>query len=110
MARNPIAQGSLVAIAAALLFGVTTPLVEHFGRGVGPFATATLLYAGAALGAGLPRRRGVEQAVRAAQMPRVALVALFGAVLATLLAIHVGFTAVVMAALVLYGVAAATRP
>ncbi|WP_332778320.1 spermidine synthase [Polaromonas sp.] len=33
-----------------------------------------------------------------------------GAVLATLLAIHVGFTAVVLAALVLYGVAAASRP
>jgi hypothetical protein len=33
-----------------------------------------------------------------------------GAVLATLLAIHVGFTAVVLAALVLYGVAAAARP
>ena len=33
-----------------------------------------------------------------------------GAVLATLLAIHVGFTAVVVAALVLYGLAAAARP
>ena len=33
-----------------------------------------------------------------------------GAVLATLLAIHVGFAAVVVAALVLYGVAAAARP
>ena len=33
-----------------------------------------------------------------------------GAVLATLLAIHVGFTAVVVVALVLYGVAAAARP
>ena len=33
-----------------------------------------------------------------------------GAVLATLLAIHVGFTAVVVAALMLYGVAAAARP
>ena len=33
-----------------------------------------------------------------------------GAVLATLLAIHVGFTAVVVAALVLYGIAAAARP
>jgi hypothetical protein len=33
-----------------------------------------------------------------------------GAVLATLLAIHVGFTAVVIAALVLYAVAAAARP
>jgi hypothetical protein len=33
-----------------------------------------------------------------------------GAVLATLLAIYVGFAAVVVAALVLYGVAAAARP
>jgi hypothetical protein len=33
-----------------------------------------------------------------------------GAVLATLLAVHVGFTAVVVVALVLYGVAAAARP
>lgn len=33
-----------------------------------------------------------------------------GAVLATLLAIHVGFTAVVVVALMLYGVAAAARP
>ncbi|HEY2416369.1 MAG TPA: hypothetical protein VGH84_00500 [Steroidobacteraceae bacterium] len=33
-----------------------------------------------------------------------------GAVLATLLAIHVGFTAVVVAALLLYGLAAAARP
>jgi len=33
-----------------------------------------------------------------------------GAVLATLLAIHIGFTAVVGAALVLYAVAAAARP
>jgi len=32
------------------------------------------------------------------------------AVLATLLAIHIGFTAVVVAALVLYGVAAVARP
>ncbi|HSW26161.1 MAG TPA: hypothetical protein VLJ62_25590 [Burkholderiaceae bacterium] len=33
-----------------------------------------------------------------------------GAVLTTLLAIHVGFTAVVVVALMLYGVAAAARP
>ena len=33
-----------------------------------------------------------------------------GAVLATLLAIHVGFTAVILVALLLYGVAAAVRP
>ena len=33
-----------------------------------------------------------------------------GAVLANLLAIHVGFTAVVVVALMLYGVAAAARP
>jgi drug/metabolite transporter (DMT)-like permease len=80
--RNPIAQGSWIAIAAAALFGFTTPLVKHFGVHAGPFATATLLYAGAALGAGLPRRRPDEPSITRAQAPRVALVAFFGAAVA----------------------------
>jgi drug/metabolite transporter (DMT)-like permease len=69
-------------MAAAALFGLTTPLVKHFGAQTGPFATATLLYAGAALGAGLPRRRADEAAVTRAQAARLAVVALFGSVLA----------------------------
>lgn len=82
MSRSPIAQGSWWAIAAAVLFGLTTPLVQRFGAHTGPFATATLLYVGAALGAGLPRRRSEEAAITRAQAPRLALVALFGAALA----------------------------
>ena len=34
---------------AALAFGVTSPLVQALGRGIGPFTTAALLYAGAAV-------------------------------------------------------------
>lgn len=82
MSRNPIARGSLIAIAAAALFGLTTPLVKHFGAHTGAFATAVLLYAGAALGAGLPRRRNEERPLGKGQVPRLALVALFGAALA----------------------------
>jgi drug/metabolite transporter (DMT)-like permease len=59
---NPIRTGVLLAVAAALAFGVTSPLVQALGHGVGPFTTAALLYGGAAafsLGAGarLPDRR-----------------------------------------------------
>ncbi len=80
--KNPIAESSFIAVVAAVLFGVTTPFVKHFGQGAGAFATATLLYAGAAIGAGFPQRRPNEQAVGRAQIPRIAVVALFGATLA----------------------------
>jgi drug/metabolite transporter (DMT)-like permease len=79
---SPIARGSIVAIVAAVLFGVTTPLVHHFGRGVGAFATACLLYAGAALGAVVRRRRAEETRLARSHVPRLLLVAAFGAVLA----------------------------
>ncbi|HEY2406157.1 MAG TPA: EamA family transporter [Polyangiaceae bacterium] len=79
---NPIVRGTGLAIAAAVLFGVTTPLVKHFGVAVGPFATAALLYAGAALGSGLPRRRTDEPTLGRGQMGRLVLVAVFGAALA----------------------------
>jgi len=79
---TPIARGGLVALAAAVLFGVTAPLVKRFGAGVGPFATAAVLYAGAALGAGFPGGRHGERAVGRRELGRVALLALLGAVLA----------------------------
>jgi drug/metabolite transporter (DMT)-like permease len=79
---SPIARGSVIALAAAALFGATAPLVKHFGRDAGAFATAALLYAGATLGAGSPRRRSEEAAVRAAHAPRLVVVALVGAALA----------------------------
>ena len=80
--RTPIAEGAGLAVAAAVLFGLTTPLVRHFGAGVGAFATAALLYSGAALGSGVPRRRVSEAALGRSQSGRLALVALFGAALA----------------------------
>jgi drug/metabolite transporter (DMT)-like permease len=82
MRNDPIAQGSWTAIAAAVLFGLTTPLVKHFGLHVGPFATAALLYAGAALGAAGGTSTTKERAPGLSELPRLLLVALFGAALA----------------------------
>jgi len=39
----------LLALLAAALFGISTPLVQRIGAGVGAFSTAALLYAGAAI-------------------------------------------------------------
>lgn len=88
-AVSPIVRGTMFAVLAALSFGVTAPIIAVAGRTVGPLTTAALLYLGAALvvlvqraavpvrGARLPR----------ALLPRVAVVALFGAAIApTLLA------------------------
>ena len=78
----PALRGGLLALAAAALFGVSTPLLQRFGSGLGPFATAALLYAGAAL-AGLLLRRPVEREarVRRADLPRLVLMALFGSMI-----------------------------
>ena len=51
--RLPAVRGSLLALVAAVLFGVSTPLVQKFGVGVGAFATAALLYVGAAVAGAL---------------------------------------------------------
>jgi drug/metabolite transporter (DMT)-like permease len=74
--------GVAAAVVAASLFGATTPLVKHFGAGVGAFATATLLYAGSAIGAGPPARQGGEPSLGRRQLGRMALVAALGAALA----------------------------
>jgi drug/metabolite transporter (DMT)-like permease len=49
MMRNQIAAGVLLALAAAVFFGISTPFVQRFGHGIGPFTTAAALYAGAAI-------------------------------------------------------------
>ena len=78
--RWPALQGGLIALAAALLFGVSTPLVQRFGAGVGSFTTAALLYAGAALVGWLVRRPIEREArVRLSDARRLALMACFGA-------------------------------
>ncbi len=78
---SPFARGGGLALAAACAFGATAPLVQRFGSGVGPFATAALLYAGAAIASGvpLPLAAGAGAPVEARHAPRIALVALAGA-------------------------------
>lgn len=77
----PALRGGLLALLAAVLFGISTPLVQQLGQGLGPFTTAALLYAGAALVGALSRQR-IDQEARLlrSDLPRLIAVALFGAV------------------------------
>ncbi len=52
----PALRGGLLALLAAALFGISTPLVKRVGVGLGAFTTAALLYGGAALVGALSRR------------------------------------------------------
>ncbi|MDO9005958.1 MAG: DMT family transporter [Aquabacterium sp.] len=78
----PALRGGLLALLAAVLFGFSTPLVQRWGVSIGTFSTASLLYAGASL-MGLGLRRAVEREaqVRGSDAPRLALMALFGAMI-----------------------------
>ena len=79
---SPALRGGLLALLAALLFGLSTPLVQHFGRGLGAFATAALLYAGAALvGLALRRPAAREAQLRRTDLPRLLAMAGLGAVI-----------------------------
>lgn len=49
MTPRPAIRGAALALLAALLFGLSTPLLQRLGQGLGAFSTAALLYAGAAL-------------------------------------------------------------
>lgn len=78
----PALKGGLLALLAAGLFGVSTPLVQQLGQGLGPFTTAALLYAGAAaVGSLLRQRVGQEARVLRSDFPRLVVVATCGAVL-----------------------------
>ena len=78
---RPALRGGLLALLAATLFGVSTPLVQRFGTDVGAFTTAALLYAGAAAVGVLSRRR-IEREARVVRsdLPRLLAMAAFGAV------------------------------
>ncbi len=78
---GPAAAGGLLALLAAALFGLSTPLLQLLGKGLGPFTTASLLYAGAAL-VGATLRKGAEReaALSRSDTPRLLIVAFFGAV------------------------------
>ena len=78
--RWPALRGALIAFLAAVLFGISTPLVQRLGAGVGSFSTAALLYAGAALiGAILRQPISREARVQGSDASRLLLMAIFGA-------------------------------
>ena len=62
-AQLPALKGGLLALLAALLFGVSTPLVQRWGAGLGAFTTVALLYGGSAL-VGIALRRPADQEAR----------------------------------------------
>jgi drug/metabolite transporter (DMT)-like permease len=80
-ARDPMAAGALLALLAAVAFGLTTPLIKRFGEFLGPFMTAALLYGGASI-ASVAGSSSAEAPLRRAHVPRLLLVALLGAVVA----------------------------
>ena len=78
----PALRGGLLALLAAVLFGISTPLVQHFGKGLGAFTTAALLYAGAACVGALSRQRVQHEArVVHGDLPRLIAIAVFGSVI-----------------------------
>lgn len=80
--RGPALRGGALALLASGLFGISTPLVQHFGTGLGAFTTASLLYAGAAvLGALLRQSADREASLRMTDGGRLLAMAAFGAFL-----------------------------
>jgi drug/metabolite transporter (DMT)-like permease len=78
----PAIRGGLLALLAAVLFGISTPLVQRFGAGLGAFTTAALLYAGAAVVGVFTRKPASQEAsVTHDDLPRLGWMALFGAVI-----------------------------
>ena len=82
MNTSPALRGGLLALLASILFGLSTPLVQRFGQGLGAFSTAALLYAGAAFVA-LWMRQPVEleAKLKRSDLPRLLAMASFGAVI-----------------------------
>ena len=80
--HRPALRGGLLALLAAALFGISTPLVQRLGAGLGAFTTAALLYAGAAVVGALSLRTAVHEArLRRSDTLRLLAMAGFGAAL-----------------------------
>lgn len=80
---HPALPGGLLALLSAALFGLSTPLVQSMGQGLGPFTTAGLLYAGAAGVAWFSRRPATQEArLQKSDTPRLLAMAGTGAVIA----------------------------
>ena len=75
-------RGGLLALLAAALFGLSTPFVQKWGQGVGPFTTAALLYGGSALVAAFMRKPKEREAqLQRTDARRLLAMAMFGAVI-----------------------------
>lgn len=98
--RGRVAAGFGAAVLAALAFGVTTPFVQRAGRETGAFATAALLYAGAAAVSALSggRPAGVPPGAR---LRALAMAAVGAAAAPALLAWGLARTSGVVGALLL---------
>ena len=82
MRNHPALKGGLLALLAAALFGLSTPMVQSLGQGVGSFTTAALLYAGAAIVAWMLRKAAAREAgIRQTDVPRLLAMAGTGAVI-----------------------------
>lgn len=82
LSLSPALRGGLLALLAAALFGLSTPFVQLWGRGLGPFTTAGLLYGGAGLVALFIRRpREREAQLQRGDAGRLLAMAVFGAVI-----------------------------
>lgn len=80
--NTPALRGGLLALLAATLFGVSTPLLQYLGRGLGPLTTAALLYAGAAMAGALLRKSSQREArLQRSDGRRLLAVVIFGAVI-----------------------------
>ena len=78
----PALRGGLLALLAAALFGISTPMVQRLGTGLGAFTTAALLYAGAAVVGALSLRTAAHEArVQRSDAWRLIAMAGFGAAL-----------------------------
>ncbi|MDD2711412.1 MAG: DMT family transporter [Simplicispira sp.] len=80
--HRPALRGGVLALLAAALFGISTPLVQRLGAGLGAFTTAALLYAGAAVVGALSLRTAAHEArLKQSDTPRLLAMAGFGAAL-----------------------------
>lgn len=78
----PALRGGLLALLAAALFGISTPLVQRLGEGLGAFSTAALLYGGAALVGAFSRKPTESEArVNRGDLKRLLAMGAFGAVI-----------------------------
>ena len=79
---HPALKGGLLALLASALFGLSTPMVQSLGKGVGSFTTAALLYAGAAVVAWVLRQPAAQEAgIKKSDLPRLFAMAGTGAVI-----------------------------